>query len=144
MCFFQRKEHAKPKPIHRPQVAAILSLVLVKVSLLSLQPLVLLQLRNVTPENNIRKQYPSTKIPACPDSRPNDIFNYGNLPRDLSDSEVLEVICNHWKPGSDYSFPVDDNSGRRFQHTLFVVGLLCCGKRWFLYQLCSFWGRKHA
>ena len=39
-----------------------------------------------------RKQHPSTKIPACPDSRPNDIFNYVNLPRDLSDSEMYEVI----------------------------------------------------
>ena len=39
-----------------------------------------------------RKQHPSKKIPACPDSRPNDIFNYVNLPRDLSDSEIITKL----------------------------------------------------
>ena len=33
----------------------------------------------------------------------------------LPDSKKYEVLCNHWKPGSDYSFPPDENTGRRFQ-----------------------------
>ena len=33
----------------------------------------------------------------------------------LPDSKKYEILCNHWKPGSDFSFPAQENIGRRFR-----------------------------
>ena len=34
----------------------------------------------------------------------------------LPDSKKYEILCSHWKPGSDFSFPPNENTGRRFQY----------------------------
>jgi hypothetical protein len=33
----------------------------------------------------------------------------------LPDSKKYEILCNHWEPGSDFSFPLHENIGRRFR-----------------------------
>ena len=53
--------------------------------------------------------------PACTDPCPDDVYNYVNLGSSLPDSEKYRILCSHWKPASNYSFPPDEKTGRRFQ-----------------------------
>ena len=53
--------------------------------------------------------------PACTDSCPDDVYNYVSLGSSLPDSEKYRILCSHWKPASNYSFPPDEKTGRRFQ-----------------------------
>ena len=48
---------------------------------------------------------------------PKDINNYINRVSTFSDAEKYELLSNAWKPVSDYTFPPDKNSGRRFQYS---------------------------
>ena len=41
--------------------------------------------------------------------------HYVILVSSLPDSKKYEIPCNHWKPGSDFSFPAQENIGRRFR-----------------------------
>ena len=34
----------------------------------------------------------------------------------LPESKKYDILFRHWKPESDYSFPPDENTGRRFQY----------------------------
>ena len=61
------------------------------------------------------QQIPKEK-PASTNSWPDDIYNYVNLGSSLPESKKYNILCSHWKPGSDYSFPPDENTGRRFQY----------------------------
>ena len=56
------------------------------------------------------QQIPKEK-PASTDSWPDDIYNYVNLGSSLPESKKYNILCSHWKPGSDYSFPPDENTG---------------------------------
>ena len=62
-------------------------------------------------KSNTKAQRTSTN------SWPDDIYNYVNLDlvSSLPDLKKYEILCNHWKPGSDFSFPQQENIGRRFR-----------------------------
>ena len=56
----------------------------------------------------------SKEKPGSPDIWPEDIHNYVNLGSSLPESKKYSL--SSLKPGSDYSFPPDENTGRRFQY----------------------------
>jgi hypothetical protein len=60
-------------------------------------------------KSNTKTQRTSTNL------WPDDIYNYVNLVSSLPDSKKYEILCNHWKPGSDFSFPPHENIGRRLR-----------------------------
>jgi hypothetical protein len=71
---------------------------------------------SVTPNTGPTSEKSNTKTQrTSTNSWPDDIYNYVNLVPSLPDSKKYEILCNHWKPGSDFSFLPHENIGRRFQ-----------------------------
>jgi hypothetical protein len=71
---------------------------------------------SVTPNTCPTSEKSNTKAQrTSTNSWPDDIYNYVNLVFSLPDSKKYEILCNHWKPGSDFSFPPQENIGRRFR-----------------------------
>ena len=60
-----------------------------------------------------------TKMPRVSKEKPrspDDIHNYVNLGSSLPECKKYDILFRHWKPESDYSFPPNENTGRRFQY----------------------------
>ena len=71
---------------------------------------------SVTPNTGLTSEKSNTKTQRTSANLwPDDIYNYVNLVTSLSDSKKCEMLCNHWKPSSDFSFPPHENIGRRFR-----------------------------
>jgi hypothetical protein len=71
---------------------------------------------SVTPNTGPTSEKSNTKTQRTSTNLwPDDIYNYVNLVSSLPVSKKYEILCNHWKPGSDFSFPPHKNIGRRFR-----------------------------
>ena len=74
---------------------------------------------NVTPtteKSDTEMPRISKEKPGSLDIGPDDIHNFVNLGSSFSESKKYDILFRHRKPESDYYFPPDENTGRRFQY----------------------------